>query len=175
MEVTCDFMDMLKKILPDCVSMRTWGLIVATIFGLHGCSFLRPANPSTYYFWDSNPETKKAHAAVACRSVHAVLTFNQLYASGTAKDKLEEGTLLGESPLYGSDAPPDPPCQRAGHPVGPVTKPGSVDRVKNIKYSSDGTVSFQSDYAFAVSAPPHQTQTYFTYPEYLVAEGRPDR
>jgi hypothetical protein len=121
------------------------------------------------------PETKKVHAAVACTTVHALLTFNQLYASGTAKDKLEEGTLLGESPLYGSDAPPDPPCQRAGHPVGPVTTPGSVDRVKNITSSSDGTVSFQSDYAFAVSAPPHQTQTYFTYPEYLVPVGPLDR
>jgi hypothetical protein len=91
------------------------------------------------------------------------------------KDKLGEGTLLGESPLYGSDAPPDPPCQRAAHPVGPVTTPGSVDRVKNITSSSDGTVSFQSDYAFAVSAPPHQTQTYFTYPEYLVPVGPLDR
>jgi hypothetical protein len=121
------------------------------------------------------PETKKVHAAVACTTVHALLTFKQLYASGTAKDKLEEGTLLGESPLYGSDAPPDPPCQRAGHPVGPVTTPGSVDRVKNITSSSDGTVSFQSDYAFAVSAPPHQTQTYFTYPEYLVPVGPLDR
>ena len=168
-------MDLLKKILPDFVSMRTWGLVVATIFGLNGCSFLRPPNPSTYYFWDSNPETKKVHAAVACTSVHALLTFNQLHASGTAKDKLEEATLLGESPLYASDAPPAPPCQRAGHPVGPVTTPGSVDRVKNITSSSDSTVSFQSDYAFAVSAPPHQTQTYFTYPEYLVPVGRPDR
>jgi hypothetical protein len=121
------------------------------------------------------PETKKVHAAVACTTVHALLTFKQLYASGTAKDKLEEGTLLGESPLYGSDAPPDPPCQRAGHPVGPVTTPGSVDRVKNITSSSDGTVSFQSGYAFAVSAPPHQTQTYFTYPEYLVPVGQLDR
>jgi hypothetical protein len=167
-------MDLLKKILPDGVSMRTWGLVVATIFGLNGCSFLRPANPPTYYFWDSNPETKKAHAAVACTSLHALLTFSQLYASGTAKDKLEEATLLGESSLYGSDAPPDPPCQRAGHPVGPVSTPTSVDRVKYIKFSSDGTVSFQSDYAF-VSAPPHQTQTYFTYPEYLVPVGRPDR
>ena len=168
-------MDLLKKILPDCVSMRTWGLVVATILGLNGCSFLQPATSTTYYFWDSSPETKKAHAAVACTSVHALLTFDQLSASGTAKDKLEEQTLLGESPLYGSDAPPAPPCQRAGHPEGPVTTPASVDRVKNIKFSSDGTVSFQSDYAFAASAPPHQTQTYFTYPEYLVPVGRPDR
>ena len=123
-------MDLLKKILPDCVSMRTWGLVVATLFGLNGCSFLRPANPSTSYFWDSNPDTKKVHAAVACTSVHALLTFNRLYASGTAKDKLEEATLLGESSFYASDAPPDSPCQRAGHPIGPVTTPGSTDRVK---------------------------------------------
>jgi hypothetical protein len=168
-------MDLLKKILPDCVSMRTGGLVFALIFGLNGCSFLRPANPPTYYFWDSNPENKKIHAAVACTSVHALLTFNQLYASGTPKDKSEEATLLGESPLYGSDAPPDPPCQRAGHPMGPVTTAGSVDRVKNITSSSDGSVSFQSDYAFAVSPPPHKAQTYFTYPEYLVPVGRPDR
>ena len=171
-EVTCAFMNLVKKILPDCVSVRAWSLAVATIFGLNGCSFLRPANPSTH-FWDSNPETKKAHAAVACTSLHALLTFNQLYASGTAKDKLEEATLLGESPLYASDAPPDPPCQRAGQPVGPVAAPGSVDRVKNIKSASDGTVSFQSDFAFTAS--PHKTQTYFTYPEYLVPIGRPDR
>jgi hypothetical protein len=168
-------MDLLKKILPICASRRTWGLVVALIFGLNGCSVLRPASSSTNYFWDSNPETKKLHAAGACTSVHALLTFNQLYASGTAKDKSEEATLLGESPLYGSDAPPDPPCQRAGHPVGPVTAPGSVDRVTNIKLSSDGTVSFQSDYAFALSGPPHQTQTYFTYSEYLVPGGRPGR
>ncbi len=175
MEVTCGFVGLLKKKLSDLVSVRTLGLVVATIFGLNGCSFLWPANSSTYYFWDSNPETKKTHAPVACTSLHALLTFNQLYASGTAEDKVEEGTLLGESPLYGSDAPRDPPCQRAGHPVGPVTTPGSVDRVKNIKLSSDGTVSFQSDFAFAVSAPPHQMQTYFTYPEYLSPVGRPDR
>ena len=155
-------MDLLDRIFPDRVSMRTWGLIVALIFGLDGCSTLRPANPPSYYFWDSNPETKQAHAAVACTSLHALLTFNQLYASGTAKDKLEEATLLGESSLYASDAPPDPPCQRAGHAVGPVTTPGSVDRVTNIQFSSDGTVSFQTDSAFAASAPPHQTQTYFT-------------
>jgi hypothetical protein len=169
-------MNPFKKILPDRVRMRKWGLVVVTILGLNGCSFLRPPpNQLTYYFWDSNPETKKVHAAVACTTVHALLTFNQLSASGTAKDKLEEGTLLGESPLYGSDAPPAAPCQRAGHPVGPVATPGSVDRVKNVKFSSDGTVSFQSDYAFAVSAPPHPTQTYFTYPEYLVPVGRPGR
>ncbi len=152
-----------------------WSLVVATIIGLAGCSLLRPANPSAYYFWDSNPDTKKVHAAVACTTVHALLTFNQLYASGAAKDKLEEKTLLGESPLYRSDAPPDPPCQRAGHPTGPVTTPGSVDRVENVKFSTDGTVSFQSKYAFAASAPPHQTQTYFTYPEYLVSLARPTR
>jgi hypothetical protein len=172
-EVTCGFMDLLKKILPDCVNIRTCGLVVAMIFELNGCSFLRPASPQPYYFWDSNPETKKGHAAVACTSLHALLTFNQLYASGTAKDKLEEATLVGESPLYRSDAPPDPPCQRVGHPVGPVTTPTSVDRVKNIKSASDGTVSFQSDFAFTAS--PHKTQTYFTYPEYLVPIGRPDR
>jgi hypothetical protein len=168
-------MDLFNRIFPDRVSMRTWGVVVAIISGFNGCSLLRPAHPSLYYFWDSNPETKKVHAAVACTSLHALLTFNQLYASGTAKDKLEQATLLGESPLYASDVSPDPPCQRAGHSVGPVTTPGSVDRVKNIISSSDGTVSFQSDYAFAVSAPPHQPRTFFTYPEYLVPVGRPDR
>ena len=157
--------------------MRTGGLIVASIFGLNGCSFLGPVNPppAPYYFWDSNPQTKKSHAAVACTSLHALLTFNQLYASGTSKDKLEEATLLGESTLYASDAPPDPPCQRAGHPGGPVTTPSAIDRVKNIKSSSDGTVSFQSDFASAVSESPHKTQTYYTYPEYLVPVTPPGR
>jgi hypothetical protein len=98
----------------------------------------------SHYFWDSHPQAKQQiHASVACTSLHALLTFNRLYASGTTKDKLEEATLLGESPLYASDAPPDPPCQRAGHPVGPVTTPGSTDRVKNMAASSDGTVSFE--------------------------------
>jgi hypothetical protein len=107
--------------------------------------------------------------------LHALLTFNQLYASGTSKDKLEEATLLGESTLYASDAPPDPPCQRAGHPVGPVTTPSAIDRVKNIKTSSDGTVSFQSDFASAVFESPSKTPTYYTYPEYLVPVTRRDR
>jgi hypothetical protein len=99
------------RYFPNCVTMRIWSLIVASIFGLNECSFLRPANPprAPYYFWDSNPQTKKIHAAVACTSLHALLTFNQLYASGTSKDKLEEATLLGESTVYASDAPPDPP------------------------------------------------------------------
>lgn len=166
---TVRLMDQLKKRLPDSLGMRIWGLVVVTTFGLNACSLLRPANRSTtYYFWDSNPQMNKAHAAVACTTVHALLTFNQLHSSGTPKDRREQATLLGESPLYASDAPPDPPCERAGHPVGPVTTPGPVDRVKNIKVASDGTVSFESDYAFAASAPPHQTRTYYTYPEYLV-------
>jgi len=172
-------MDLLKKRLPARVGKRIWGLVVATTLGLNACSLLRPANRSTtYYFWDSNPETKKVHAAVACTNIHALLTFNQLYASGTPNDKREQATLLGESPLYASDAPPDPPCERAGHAVGPVTTPGPVDRVKHITVAGDGTVSFESDYAFAASAPPHQTRTYFTYPEYLVpavSVQKPDR
>jgi hypothetical protein len=172
-EVTSGFVDLFKKVFSGRVRMRAWGLVVAMIFGINGCSFLRSTNPPPYYFWDSNPAAKKIHAAVACTSVHGLLTFNELYASGTAKYKIEEATLLGESRLYGSDAPPDPPCQRAGHPVGPVTTPDSVDRAKNLKFSSDGTVSFESDVAFAAS--PHHTQTYFTYPEYLVPLGRPDR
>src|SRR6202045_2848882 len=134
------FMNLLNKIFPNLLTMRAWGLLIASTLGLSAC--LRPANSPSHYFWDSNPQTKQIHAAVACTSLHALLTFNRLYASGTAKDKLEEATLLGESSLYASDAPPDPPCERAGHPVGPVTTPGSRDRVKNITASRDGTVSF---------------------------------
>jgi hypothetical protein len=176
MHISRGFMDLLNKIFPNRVTMRTWGLVVAVTFGLSGCSILRRTNSAPHYFWDSNLQTKQIHASVACTSLHALLTFNRLYASGTAKDKLEEATLLGESSFYASDAPPDSPCQRAGHPVGPVTAPDSTDRVKNITASSDGTVSFEWDFASAVAQSPRQTQTYYTYPEYLVSGGpRPDR
>ena len=169
-------MDMINKIFPNRFTMRTWGLVVAMTLGLNGCSVIRPTNSIPHYLWDSNLQTQQIHAAVACTSLHALLTFNRLYASGTAKDKLEEATLLGESSLYASDAPPDPPCQRAGRPVGPVTTPGSPDRVKNITASSNGTVSFEWDFASAVAKSPRQTQTYYTYPEYLVSAGTmPDR
>jgi hypothetical protein len=168
------FIDMLNKIFPNRFTMRTWGLVVAMT--LSGCSVIRPTNSIPHYFWDSNLQSQQIHASVACTSLHALLTFNRLYASGTAKDKLEEATLLGESSLYVSDAPPDPPCQRAGRPVGPVTTPGSTDRVKNITASSNGTVSFEWDFASAVAKSPRQTQTYYTYPEYLVSAGTmPDR
>jgi len=170
------FMDMLNKIFPNRFTMRTWGLVVAMTLGLNGCSVIRPTNSIPHYFWDSNLQSQQIHASVACTSLHALLTFNRLYASGTAKDKLEEATLLGESSLYASDAPPDPPCQRAGRPVGPVTTPGSTDRVKNITASSNGTVSFEWDFASAVAKSPRQTQIYYTYPEYLVSAGTmPDR
>ena len=169
-------MDMINKIFPNRFTMRTWGLVVAMTLGLNGCSVIRPTNSIPHYLLDSNLQTQQIHAAVACTSLHALLTFNRLYASGTAKDKLEEATLLGESSLYASDAPPDPPCQRAGRPVGPVTTPGSTDRVKNITASSNGTVSFEWDFASAVAKSPRQTQTYYTYPEYLVSAGTmPDR
>jgi hypothetical protein len=168
-EVIRGFMDLLNKIsFLNRVTCRHGVLVVATTLGLSACSVLRPTNSPPHYFWDSNLQTKQIHAAVACTSLHALLTFNQLYASGTAKDKLEEATLLGESSFYASDAPPDPSCQRAGHPVGPVTTPGSTDRVKNITASSDGTVSFEWDFASAVAESPRQTQTYYAYPEYLV-------
>ncbi len=162
-------MDLLN-LFPDHVNIRGWGLVVAMALGLSGCYVLRPTNSQPpHYFWDSNQNTKQIHAAVACTSLHALLTFNRLYAGGTDKDELEEATLLGESSSYASDAPPDPPCERAGHPVGPVTTPGSTDRVKNITASSDGTVSFEWDFASAVAKSPRQPQTYYTYPEYLVA------
>ena len=158
-----------------CVTMRVWGLVVALTLGLSGCSVMRhTTNSPRSYFWASNPQTKQVHAPVACTSLHALLTFNQLYARGTAKDKLEEeATLLGESSPHAWAAPPDSPCQRAGHPIGPVTTPRSPDRVKNIKTSSDGTVSFEWDFASTVAESPHQTQTYYSYPEYLVSGGRP--
>ena len=176
LEVPRGSMNLLNQIFPNCVTIRVWGLVVALTLGLSGCSVLRPIESQPpHYFWDSNLQTKQIHAAVACTSLHALLTFNRLYASGTAKDKLEEATLLGESSLYASDAPPDSPCQRAGHPVGPVNTPGSTDRVKNITVSSDGTVSFEWDFASAVAESPRQTQTYYSYPEYLVSGGRSDR
>src|SRR5580693_1799416 len=168
-------MNLLNQIFPDYVTIRVWGLIVALALGLSGCSVLRQTKSQPpHYFWDSNLQTKQIHAAVACTSLHALLTFNRLYASGTAKDKLEEATLLGESSLYASDAPPDPPCQRAGHPVGPVVAPGSTDRVKNVKPASDGTVSFEWDFASTVAGSSHPSQTYYTYPEYLISDRRSD-
>ncbi len=173
LEVTRGFMDLLNQIFINPATIRAWGLVVAVTLGLSGCSVLRLTNSqSPHYFWDSNQNTKEIHAAVACTSLHALLTFNRLYASGTDKDKLEEATLLGESSLYASDAPPAPPCERAGHPVGPVNTPGSTDRVKNITASTDGTVSFEWDFASAVAESPRQTQTYYSYPEYL-APGEP--
>ena len=110
------FMDLLNKIFPNRVTMRTWAVLVATTLALSACLSRGPTNSPPHYFWDSNLQTKQIHAAVACNSLRALLTFNRLYASGTAKDKLEEATLLGESSFYASDAPPDPPCRRAGHP-----------------------------------------------------------
>jgi hypothetical protein len=165
-------MDLLNRLFPSPAAIRASVLIVVTTVGLSGCSVLRPINSQpSHYFWDSNQNTKQIHAAVACTSLHALLIFNRLYVSGTDKDKLEEATLLGESSLYASDAPPDPPCERAGRPVGPVTRPGSTDRVKNITASSDGTVSFEWDFASTVASSRRQSETYYTYPEYLVPGG----
>ena len=162
-------MDLINQIFPNDVTIPAWCLIIAMALGLGGCSVPRPTNSQpSHYFWDSNQNTRTIHAAVACTSLHALLTFNRLHASGTDKDKLEEASLLGESSLYASDAPPDPSCERAGHPVGPVTTPGSTDRVKTITASSDGAVSFEWDFASAVAKSPRHTQTYYTYPEYLV-------
>ncbi len=168
-------MSSLNQISRNRVTNRARGLVVALMLGLSGCSVLRPTDSQPlHYFWASNQNTRQVHPAVACTSLHALFTFNRLYASGTAKDKLEEATLLGESSLYASDAPPAPPCERAGHAVGPVTTPSSTDRVKNITASTDGTVSFEWDFASTV-AEPRQTQSYYTYPEYLVSGGRPER
>jgi hypothetical protein len=136
-------MNIFNRIFLYAVTRWIWGLMGTVIFGLSGCSGLGSTNSMPHYFWDSNFATKQVHPAVACTSLHALQTFNQLYVSGTSKDKLEEATMLGESSLYASDAPPASPCQ--------------------------------SDFAFAASASPHQTQTYFTYPEYIVPVGRPDR
>jgi hypothetical protein len=169
-------MDLFNVTVSTFLAMRAWILIVPLMLGLSGCSGVRPAkSQSPRYFWVPNTQTEQIHAAVACTSLHTLQTFNRLFVSGTDKDKLEEATLLGESPLYASDAPPDPPCQRAGHPVGPVTTPGSADRVKNITASSDGTVAFEWDFASAVAERPHHNQTYYTYPEYLVSRPTPDQ
>jgi hypothetical protein len=164
-------MNRFNRILPKYRRAQTWKLVVALTLGLSACSVLQPVSPTTYYLWDSNLHTHPVHASVACTTLHALLTYSKLYASGTPKDKLEEATLLGESSTYASDAPPDPPCQRAGHPVGPVTTPSSTDRVKNIKPSSDGTESFEWDFASTVTKSLRPAQTYYTYPEYLVSGG----
>jgi hypothetical protein len=164
-------MTLFKKIFPKSVAGRLCRLVVVVGLGLNGCSVVQPAKSTTHYFWSTNSPTNQIHPSVACTTLHALVTFNRLYASGTAKDKLEEATLLGESSTYASDAPPDPPCQRAGHPVGPVITPGSVDRVKNIQPSSDGTVSFEWDFASTVTGSLRPTQTYYTYPEYLISGG----
>src|SRR5581483_7670355 len=124
-------MNIFNKIFLYAVTRWIWGLMGIVIFGLSGCSGLRPTNSTPHYFWDSNFPAKQVHPAVACTSLHALQTFNRLYVSGTSEDKLEEATMLGESSLYASDAPPASPCQRAGRPTGPVTTPGSVDRVTN--------------------------------------------
>jgi hypothetical protein len=87
LEVARGFMDLLNNIFPTRVAMRTWGLVVTMTLGLSGCSVLQPINSPLYYFWDSNPQTKPTHASVACTSPHALLTFNRLYASGTANWK----------------------------------------------------------------------------------------
>jgi hypothetical protein len=163
-------MNPLNEIFSNCVTIRVCGLVVALALVLSGCSVLRhTTNSPRSYFWVSNLQTKQVHAPVACTSLHDLLTFNQLYARGTVKDKLEEATLLGESSPHAWAAPPDSPCQRAGHPIGPVTTPRSPDRVKNIKTSSDGTVSFERDFASTVAESHRKIQTYYSYPEYLVS------
>jgi hypothetical protein len=157
------------QIAPNDLKVRIWALVIAMALAHGGCSAFRQSKPQpSYYFWDSNQTSKQIHAPVACTSLHALLTFNRLYASGSSKDKLEEANLLGESSSYASDAPPDPPCERAGHPVRPATIPSSTDRVKNITASKEGTVSFEWDFASTMTKSPRQIQTYYTYPEYLV-------
>jgi hypothetical protein len=158
--------------------MRKSYLVLAVTLGVSGCSISSPTpnNSPPHYFWDSNVQTKQNYAPVACTSLHALFTFNRLHASGTAKDKLEEATLLGESSLSASDAPPDPPCVRAGRPEGPVTTPGVTDRVRNVVALNDGAVSFEWDFASAIADAPSQRQTFYTYPEYVVSgEPEPDR
>src|SRR5260370_3673771 len=162
------FMDLLNKIFPNRVTMRTWAVLVAATLALSACLSRGPTNSPPHYFWDSNLQTKQIHAAVACNSLRALLTFNRLYASGTAKDKLEEATLLGESSFYASDAPPDPPCRIAGHPEGPVTTPGSTGRVKNLTASSECTVASDWDFAAVRPNSPRQTQTASAHPDHLV-------
>ena len=162
------FMDPLNKKVTRSVYIR--GLALAIVFGISGCSVRQTTTSAqSHYFWASNPQTEQIHAPVACNSLRTLLMFNRLYASGTAKDKLTEATLLGESSLYASDDPPDPPCQRAGHPEGPVKIPGPTDRVKNILVSSDGTVSFEWDFASDVAKSPKPTQTFYSYPEYVIS------
>jgi hypothetical protein len=151
--------------------------VVGITLGLSACFvWQRTTTQATHYFWDSNQTSEPTHAPVACTSIHALQTFNHLYTSGTSKDKLEEATLIGESSSYASDAPPDPPCVKAGHPATPAIKPGSTERVKNVNMSKDGTVAFEWEFASAVSSSPRQTRTYYTYPEYIVpGHSSPDR
>ena len=161
---------LMKPLRDHCLVIRLGSLVIGGTFGLVGCSVLSPSHPQpSHYFWDANPQTKEVHAAVACKSLETLLTFNRLYLSGTAKDEREEATLLGESSVYASDTPPDAACQRAGRSEGAVKTPGPTDRVKNINESSDGTMSFEWDFASAVAESPRQTRTFYTYPEYLIS------
>lgn len=140
------------------------------MFVIGGCPSVRATQSQPRgYFWASVPQDERIHPAVACTSLHALITFTQLFPRDTSRDRVEQATLLGESSLYTSDAPSDPPCQRAGHPVGPINTPSLADRVVNIRPSRSGTVSFKWDGA-------HNQEIYYTYPEYLVsAEPMPER
>lgn len=139
---------------------------VAAIFAmlLGACSAGTPA----YYLWTpSDMAAKPAHPPVACSSQNALDKFVQLYESGAPGDEQEQATLLGESKIYASDNPPDPPCRRVGRPMGPVQKPGSVDRVANVIVLNNGLASFTWE---AATRPAGQ---YYTFPEYLVSAQKP--
>jgi hypothetical protein len=143
--------------------MRKQFRLIAMIILFGACS---SAGVPAVYLWSiTDLNAKPAHPPVACNSLDMLDRFARLYASGTTGDQREEATLLGESSVYASDNPPDPPCQRAGYPAGPVQTPDPVYRVEDIKILSNGVASFK----WAARGVPRPSGTYFTFPEYLVS------
>jgi hypothetical protein len=147
---------MLRRLMPLSVSL-------AALFA--ACS---STGAPTYYLWSAeNAHMKAAYPPVACNSLNTLEKFARLYANGTVGDAQEEATLLGESKVYASDDPPDPPCQRVGHPAGPINAPEPIDQVKDITFLDNGAGSFKWS---AGSRPAGQ---YFTFADYLVSAEKP--
>lgn len=138
-------------------------LLLATVMLAGACS---SAEPRPTYVWNTETRTQQVHPAVACSSPEVLDRFERLSARGTAGDRHEEATLLGESALYASDTPPDPPCQRVGVPNGPIRRPAAVDQVKDVEIWNGGIASFRWTRQRGITQP---DRTYFTFPEYIIS------
>jgi hypothetical protein len=147
---------MLRRLMPLSVSL-------AVLFA--ACS---STGAPTYYLWSAeNAHMRTAYPPVACNSLNTLEKFARLYANRTFGDEQEEATLLGESKVYASDDPPDPPCERVGHATGPINTPEPIDQVKDITVLDNGVASFKW------SAGPRPAGQYFTFTEYLVSAENP--